>query len=70
VVGGVDTRRVVDGVGVDPNTVESGLDAAQLGAAEVAALPDDLDAKLPPLTRMASLARSPTLGLSSVLALT
>jgi hypothetical protein len=36
------------------------LDAAALGEAEIGALADHLAAQLAPLTRMASLARSPT----------
>ena len=41
VVAGVDASRVVDGVGVDPHAGLGGLDAAELGAAEVATLADD-----------------------------
>ena len=41
VVGAVDAGRVVDGVGVDPDAVQRGLDPAELGQAEVAALADD-----------------------------
>ena len=41
VVGGVDARRVVDGVGVQPHAVTVRLDAPELGHAEVAALADD-----------------------------
>ena len=37
--------RVVDGVGVDPDPAQRGLDPAELGQAEVAALADDLAAQ-------------------------
>ena len=46
VVGAVDTRRVVDRVGVDLSAAAGELDAAELGEPEVAALPHDLDAQL------------------------
>ena len=46
VVGAVDAAGVVDRVGVDPAAGERVLDAAALGEAEVAALPDDAAAEL------------------------
>ena len=49
VVGGVDTRGVVDGVGVDAHPVARGLDAAELGAPEVAALPHHTHAERSPV---------------------
>ena len=71
VVRAVDAGRVVDGVGVDQDAVERGLDPAPLGQAEVAALDDHRgSAARLPSTRMASLARSPTSALVSVDAFT
>ena len=49
VVGRVDAGGVVDRIGVDANTVEGGLDPAQLGATEVAALADHLDPQRVPV---------------------
>jgi hypothetical protein len=46
VVGGVDTRGVVDRVGVQPPAGQGVLDAAALGEPEVAPLPHDPDAQL------------------------
>ena len=46
VVGAVDARGVVDGVGVDPPARPRVLDAAALGEPQVAALADDRDAQL------------------------
>jgi hypothetical protein len=46
VVRAVDTGRVVDRVGVDEDAVQRGLDAAELGQPEVAALAHDLDPKV------------------------
>jgi hypothetical protein len=59
-VGGVDAGGIVDGIGVDAPAGERELDAPALGDGEVGALADHLGAQLAAVTRIASLARSPT----------
>ena len=67
----VDAGGVVDRVGVDPHAAQRGLDPAELGEAEVAALADHpARAAAAPSTRIASLALSPTSAFDSVDALT
>jgi hypothetical protein len=46
VIGRVDARRVIDGVGVQLYTVQRSLDAAELCEAEISAFADNLAAQL------------------------
>ena len=45
-VGGIDARRIVDGVGIDPPAPHGELDARPLGDAEIGALAYDLGVQL------------------------
>ena len=60
-VGGVDAGRIVDGVGVEPDAAPRRLDAAASGSCRDWRLRrSPWRAARPPVTRMPSLARSPT----------
>ena len=59
-VGAVDTRGVVDRIGVQPHPRQRRLDPTQLRQPEVAALANHRARTSSPLMRMGSLALSPT----------